>query len=158
MASFTKPCFSQLHTNSVFLHSCIKAASSSHKHPSRVPRLSTHDSFHCISYNGHLPKGETCCSLLSALLVPMKPQLFRECWLQSLKFFPQVIPNVSFGKTQCIFMWEFHKMLKRTWQLAWFLCHRKAGERKKRKHTCTSWIHNNGRGSRLFPLPIVHHM
>ena len=79
MASFTKPCFSQLHTNSVFLHSCIKAASSSHKHPSRVPRLSTHDSFHCISYNGHLPKGETCCSLLSALLVPMKPQLFREC-------------------------------------------------------------------------------
>lgn len=66
-------------------------------------RLSTHDSFHCISYNGHLPKRETFCSLLSVSLVPMMPQLFRKSWLQSLKFFPHGILNVSFGKTQSIF-------------------------------------------------------
>ena len=36
----------------------------------------------------------------------MKPHLFRESWLQSLNFLQHGIPNVSFGKTQCILI--FH--------------------------------------------------
>ena len=48
-AAFTKPPFSQL-PNKLCIFTFPQAASFSYGHLFRVPRVSAHESFHCISY------------------------------------------------------------------------------------------------------------